>query len=292
MIFDVRPTADGGFTATQRHTTPAVYLDFCALRAIAEKPSSATRFAQAMLATSATLLVSAFTLYEFAALSDIRHATAVDVLLRQIFRHMYFIQAEPFTVVAREDAEINGIAMNAPHADAEMFKQTLITVSQQQGNFELASIFSARSSEARSVLDDFKQSVREAFENLQTRVHDSHALRSIANNAFLNIGDRKAATSALLAALIKPLHDDRLPTENDTVDLMHTIVPSSYADIVVLDAKWATAITQATARMRKAGYGAPVAKAFSMRGAGIENFLCALETWPTAASNNDKGIST
>jgi hypothetical protein len=87
--------------------------------------------------------------------------------------------------------------------------------------------------------------------------------------------------------LIKPLHDDRLPSENDTIDRLHAVVPSAYAEYVVLDGKWASAIAQATQRIRKAGYVAPIARPFSPRGASIEEFLAALEAWPVVAVDVD-----
>lgn len=280
MIFDVRSTSDGGFTARQSQQTPAVYLDFCALRAIADQPELADRFIRAMRRASASLLISSFTIYEFSILNDTKHAIAVDALLRQVFRHLYFIQCEPFTVITREDA-----MHNAPHADAEMFRQTLTLISQQQEEFELASIFSSGSAELRPVLVDFTRNVQQAFRTLQGRLIGDESIRRTADNAFSMIGNRRTATAALLAAVVKTLHDDRLPTGNDTIDLMHTIVPSAYADLVVLDGKWATAVSQGTTRMHKQGYSAPVARAFSMRGAGIEEFLTTLETWP-ASSNS------
>lgn len=284
MIVELNLTADGGLQALQRQMIPAVYLDLCAMRAIAENSAWSTRFVGAMRCARASLLIGAITIYEFATFNDLRHARSVDELLRGLFRHLYFINCEPFTVISREDALIDGAPNTAPHADAELFRQTMILAHQQTGPLELTAIFSGRSAELRSVIQDFGTNVRKAFETLQARVKTEPEIRRNANNALANLGHRQTSTAALFTALIKPLHDDQLPSENDTIDLLHAVVPGAYAEFVVLDGKWASAIAQAAQRIRKAGYTAPIARAFSPRGNGIEEFLLALEARPRAAS--------
>ena len=102
MIVELNSTADGGLQALQRQMIPAVYLDLCAMRAIAEDSTRSKRFVAAMRHARASLLIGAMTIYEYATFSDVRHARAVDGLLQLLFRHMYFINCEPFTVIARE----------------------------------------------------------------------------------------------------------------------------------------------------------------------------------------------
>jgi hypothetical protein len=275
MIVDFKPKDGGGFTARQQQQNPAVYLDFCALRAIAEQPELSARFIAVMRRARATLLVSMFTIHEFSLLTDPRHAIAADALLHELFMHIYFFNCEPFTVIAAEDAKAS-----APHGDADFFKDTLLHVTQQEpGKLNLATTFSGHSADSRPVIDQFGQTIRHSFELLQQRLATSPTARRNADNALAwLVGDRMMATKALLTCLIKPLHDDRLPTANDAIDLMHAVVPSAYAEFVVLDRRWASAVLQATQRMRRAGMRAKVAQAFSTRRNGIQEFLSALES--------------
>jgi hypothetical protein len=284
MIVELNVTADGGIQAQQRQMIPAVYLDLCAMRAIAENSTRSTRFIAAIRRARASLLIGAITIYEFAAFNDVRHARAVDELLQQIFRHLYFINCEPHTVIDRENALIAGVSFLPPQADAELFRQTMILAHQQTGPLEMTAIFSEKSAELRPVIRDFGTNVRKAFEILRARLEAEPDMRRNANTALANIGHRKTSTAALFLALIKPLHSDRLPSENDTIDLLHAVVPGAYAEFVVVDGKWASAISQAAERIRKAGYTTPIARAFSPRGNGIEEFLSALESWPQTAS--------
>ena len=109
MLHDLRRTADGGFTGYQRQQTPAVYLDFCALRIIAESPELSARFIAAMRHVNASLMVSWMTIYEFSLLTDMRHARAADALFHQLFLHLFFFNCDPSTVMANEDAIAAGM---------------------------------------------------------------------------------------------------------------------------------------------------------------------------------------
>lgn len=284
MIIEWKSTSDGGLQALQRQMVPAVYLDLCAMRAIAEDSAWSMRFVAAMRRAQASLLIGAVTIYEFATFSDVRHARAVDELLQELVRHLYFINCEPFGVIARENAMIAGAPITAPHADADLFRQTLILLHQQTGPLKLTAIFSEKSAELRPTIQSFGANVRKAFEILKSRVQTEPEICRNANNALASIGHRQTSTAALLTALIRPLHDDHLPSENDTIDLLHAVVPTAYAEFVVLDGKWASAVSQAARRIRRAGYTAAIARAFSPRGNGIEEFLLALETWPQTPS--------
>jgi hypothetical protein len=224
------------------------------------------------------MLVSSLNVYEFSLLSDVRHAYAVDALLQQVFRNLYFIRSEPFAVISAEDAGPTSNGGTPPHADLKFFRQTMILAAQQTGALELTAIFSRNSSTLRETMDGFRSSLREAFRQLKERVDSEPEIRKNANQALQKIGNRKTATAALLVTLVKPLHDDRLPSENDTVDLLHAVVPGAYADYLVLDGKWASAVTQAARKIRAAGYQAPIAKVFSTKKNGVLEFIEALET--------------
>ena len=137
----------------------------------------------------------------------------------------------------------------------------------------MASIISGKAAELRPKHDQFGVRVLKAFETLQQRLKTDPVARRNADNALRIIDKRPTATMALLFALLKPLHDDRLPKHNDVIDLLHAIVPCASAQFVVLDGRWASSVEQATARMRKAGHMAPVAKVFSLRRNGISDFL-------------------
>jgi hypothetical protein len=126
--------------------------------------------------------------------------------------------------------------------------------------------------------------VRHAFQLLKNRVDIEPEIRRNADNALEGLGDRRMATRALFTALIKPLHDDCLPSENDTVDLMHAVVPASNAELASSMEGGRNAIEQATKRIRRMGYTASIARPFSPRDQGIETFLSALESWPLSKS--------
>ena len=290
MLHDLRRTADGGLTGCQRQQTPAVYLDFCALRIIAETPELSARFIAAIRRANASLMVSWMTIAEFSLLTDMRHAKAADAMFRELFLHLFFFECEPFTVMANENAMSDGKHAGPAHGDTELLISILEHAFTGQEPFEMASIISGDAAFHRPKHDEVGMRGRKAFEAVQQRQKDHPNARKIAANILQKLPQRGTATMALLVALMKPLYD-QLPKHNDVIDLLHAIVPCASAEFVVLDGRWASAVEQATKRIRKAGHMAPVAKVFSPRRNGISDFLTALEIFPLGLPSRTDGAA-
>jgi hypothetical protein len=268
---------DGGFTATQRYTRPSVYLDVCALRALAENNEHSARFAGALGRKNGTLFLGSMTIFEFASFSEPRHAAAVDRLLQKIWRHLYFIRCEPFEVIARENRMQAGEPI-MPLADEDLLTKMLTHFREQSGQpLSLMTMFSRQSAFLRPTLDDFAHGVGAALLELRRKLEADKGLRRSADQILKTSEIRPIATQGLLHALIKPLHDDRPPARSTIIDFVHAVVPSAYADFVVLDRRWASAVSQATQRLRRAGHHAHIARAFTPGDASLEEFLTVLE---------------
>jgi hypothetical protein len=69
----------------------------------------------------------------------------------------------------------------------------------------------------------------------------------------------------------------RRPSRNDAIDLSHAVVAVSYCDYVLLDGQWVAMVNDLRVRFTKAGVTIPVAKVFSKRANGMEEFLNELE---------------
>jgi hypothetical protein len=85
--------------------------------------------------------------------------------------------------------------------------------------------------------------------------------------------------SSLLGELMRGLFLDQKSgfTENDSNDLMHSILGSIYCDYALLDGRWQGAIEMMEKRMQKHHFSIRHAKVFSARNQGIEEFLLGLE---------------
>jgi hypothetical protein len=90
-MLEEAPTGDGRYTTRQKQTFPAVYLDTCALRAIADGAELESRFTTAIRRRDGTLCLSMMSLNDFANLKDLRHARAVERMIRALFGRLFFI---------------------------------------------------------------------------------------------------------------------------------------------------------------------------------------------------------
>ena len=62
-------------------------------------------------------------------------------------------------------------------------------------------------------------------------------------------------------------------TRNQSIDLLHAVVPVSYCDLVLLDNHLETQVDRVRSRLVSAGIRVPVAKVFSGKRDGITRFL-------------------
>jgi hypothetical protein len=93
--------------------------------------------------------------------------------------------------------------------------------------------------------------------------------------------DRRPRTKVILGELIRGyVLDCKAPiSENDAIDLQHAAMSVNCCDYVLLDGPWAERVEKMRRRIAKARTGMPIAKCFSRRGNGVEDFLADLEAF-------------
>ena len=109
-----------------------------------------------------------------------------------------------------------------------------------------------------------------------------------ANPRFRSAADRlpvgqnvQRATRFLLTELVRTLLIDKGTklTWNRAIDLIHSVVPVAYCDLVLLDKHCETQVERVGLRLERSGISAPVAKVFSGKANGIDRFLQELGGW-------------
>ena len=95
--------ANGSPILKQGRDSPAVYLDTCGLRAIAEDPRSASRFRTALSARKGCLVLSILSFVGLAEFSDTRHTRTVGALVDSLGCSLFFARFEPWDVIQREN---------------------------------------------------------------------------------------------------------------------------------------------------------------------------------------------
>jgi hypothetical protein len=107
------------------------------------------------------------------------------------------------------------------------------------------------------------------------------------DSAFFRAALRRPATTApiqrgtrfiqqeLMCALV--LDQGRKITRNDAFDFFHAVVPVAYCDFVLLDGYWETQVERLQSRFQASASPVPMARVFSRRRGGIEQFIRQLE---------------
>src|SRR5712691_10999125 len=165
--------------ATQRDSSPTVYLDHWALRDLSTTPGLAERFVAALKQRNGTLTLSCTNLIEFCNVTDDQQARRAEELLEASLPHVFFLEMDPFLVQKREDELLRGGPPRPPHEDRELF-MTLFRLKPQT-----VSVFTAR-----TLLDGVRSGIgRQANELADTIVQQVGKLRRRTEITVPSFGD-------------------------------------------------------------------------------------------------------
>jgi len=269
----------GDLEIVQYCGTPTVYLDHWALRRISEKETFASRFTEALKSRNGTLALSWLNVVEFAKVTMERQARHVEVLLEANLPRVFFLEVEPFTVIRKEDKLLVGSAPAPPHADVGFLTAFVQLKPTSLRPFTAHDLFRiVQGSSLTEHLDRLADSVVDRVEALRDELEGNAFFRSAVRR--LPSGPRiQRGTRFLLREMLRTLLvDKRLNiTRNHAIDLLHAIVPVAYCDLVLLDKHWHTQVERVRQRFLAAGMSVPMARVFSEKANGIDQFLSELE---------------
>lgn len=256
-----------------------VYLDHWALRKLSEDPARRNRLVSALKSRGGTLMLSWLNLAEFTQVTDPAQARAAEELVEVVLPNVFFLEVNPFTVWEKEDELLAGGKPAAPHADTEFLQafstlrptsvnpftaRDLFTAVQERGKTEgfdsLADTITRRIDALRDVMDsdaEFEKLVRRTSSGPQIQHGTRYVLREL-SRTFLT--DRRTKL-----------------TRNHAIDLLHSVVPVAYCDLVLLDRHWRHQVELMRSRFAKVDMNVPLAQVYSERNNGVEEFLSALE---------------
>lgn len=267
---------------TQQFNHPAVYLDTFAIRAIADSDEHTARFAQGIQARNGTWLLAAVSMGEFARFADPRHAERAEQLLAQVVPHIYLFLSAP------ADAR-------AQRGDTDPSRRSLPPADRRNMDY-----FSGKWAQAQSFPETFQGMFQVVHENRDKMAETldevaSKLVASLSLHRQMEPYRRKAKAARpddgrtrqqiisgeLLRELV--LDPNASITANDALDLMHAVDAVDYCDLVLLDKAWERRVNGLHQRIADTGIAMPVARCFSMRNGGIEQFLDAIEQWSPSA---------
>lgn len=269
--------ADGDVQITQLDTSPTVYLDHWALGEISEDKQLTDRFVEALEAQKGTWAFSWVNLAEFSKVTSGRHASKVEELMEANLFRMFFLEADPFTVIEREDKLIAGESPAPPHADGPFLKELFINGSKSVKPFTAHDLLQGMGELIPNIdrlADTFVERVEMMRGEMETNLDIRSMMRRPARAAEIQRGTRD-----ILRELIRSLVVDKKTkiTRNHAIDFYHAVVPIAYCDLVLLDKYWEKQVNHVRSRFVQANMSVPMAKVFSKKMDGIERFMCALE---------------
>jgi hypothetical protein len=257
---------------------PSVYLDHWALRTISSNNGLADEFAKILLDQNGTLLLSWLHLAEFSAVTDLAQARAAEGLVERVLPNVFFLEVNPFTVIERENVLMNGGVPRAPHADLGFLHAFVHIRPAVPHPFTASGLFSSvQSTSSSSKLGSLSSTITDRLQVMRAEYQRSAALR----RSVLRLPSGpviQRGTRVLLRELSRTfLIDANLQiTANHAIDLVHAVVPTAYADYVLLDKHWEDQVERSRNRMTRAGLSIPIAAAFSGKKKGLERFLDSL----------------
>lgn len=275
-MIEVGINANGVLEVVMTDRSPTIYLDHWALCAVSENREYSTRLASCVRGSGGTLSVSGFNIAEFTRMTDIKQAENVEELLESVLPGVVFIDCDPFQVIGHEDELIRTRRPGrAPHLDYDMLRVCAGFRPTSLGRaFTVRGLFSVvKEKGLADTFDDMCDTLVERVENLRAEHAANPAFRK--NVEALKASPIQHGTRHVLREVLRNhLRDTKTRFDrNHASDLMHAVVPVSYCDVVLLDAHWCTRMAQVEKRIRAAGLTFPMAKCFSGRGNGVDEFL-------------------
>jgi hypothetical protein len=251
------------FKITQKDRAPSVYLDHWALRNLSADSDLTRQFVSALKSSGGTLYLSGVGVAEFSRMSDPGSVAKAEELVQECVPSLFFLESNPWTVMANEGSLLAGGKPSPPHADFAMaslipslgarglelwgvrglFEAVAGSESLRGGFDSLGDAVAARLTESRSIAPERFQPVPGPGLQRATRSLATELLRLCVSNTSMRLGG------------------------NDGIDLFHAVVPASYGNIVLLDRRWGSLTLQAISRLRRTGHGAEMATVLSGKGA-------------------------
>lgn len=247
--------ADGWPVLTQSVTSPAVYLDHCAVMEIAEHDRE--RFTKALLGRNGTLLLSWFHLLEFSRVKSPGTADAVEDFLEGLERHVAFLDPDAGKVIDAEDLAWSGRSSAGHPALDARWMDVLTKVATPPAIFAFQGLLRIAQKDLDAQWASFETGMAQTSALLEGKRNDYLSDKTYARN--IKAPTRGPALPAPTRYVLREVMNELIRDARTVMDsgqwadYGHSIVAASYADLVVLDGEWTDRVTRAGKRLDNAG---------------------------------------
>ena len=241
-----RTIADNGFSIEQTTGRPTLYLDVWMWRLLSEDSYLRKKFISAAKKSNTTIMYSFVTLIELARIDD---PIQINEIVEVMDNFDYgFSDAIPARVIlAEKELEIPGggaFYTRNPSCDIELIKNYFIYVVDPLKPFRISPILWKLKKEGTP--QRYKEMVQ-SFEDelspgvITTRQNSNELARAKRRHKQKKLKrNNQPYTEDIykLAIDFTVVNEDMKMTGNEWIDLLHTVVPVSYYDFVLLDKRW------------------------------------------------------
>lgn len=267
---------DGKTHAKQSFDSPTVYFDHWAICEFSDNLQLQDRFVSAMQKKQGTFVLSHTNLAEFTKMSDPRHADEAERFLNRLMPNVYLTDFKLDDAEAFESQPGYKGQRMWPSSDLPMLKLVAERSAKAGGRFSLTGFVSL----SYLYRDQLSKTFNVVNQALLDAINQARADPIYVKKARQSMPDiDRTKTRVIMGELMRELVIDPkiVITENDVVDFKHAILSVSCCDYVLLDGKWEQRVRALTSRVMQQGVPIKLAKCFSKRGNGLNDFLCQLE---------------
>jgi len=263
-----------------KNIRPTIYLDHWALRGLSENKALSDAFIKANHRLNGTLALSWLNLEEFVNVTNPAHVVAAEDFIEAILPNIFILQIHPEKVIEYENQVKRRAEEDIGWGDIS-FATSLVLQQKDSLNPISAKGLIARVKEfAVDGHEDVGKSFVQGLEITRKQFMADTNLRKWMEKPIDQL--KIAPTALLLCELVRTLikNTTRRLIKNDGIDFLHSVVPVSYCDYVLLDGGWATIVENARARITTAGQIPPRAKIFTGGIPALEELISTLEMLP------------
>lgn|SRR5574337_1951195 len=268
-------TPNGAPALMHRLVPPSVYLDHWALLTFSEDAELSRRFTGALEARGGTLTLSWVNIAEFSKVGNEEAARRAEEFVEANLPRLFFLEVNPFIILDRGSHPL-------PYGDFQMAGAFAHLMPNSPKPFTARGLFAVMKGQALDRLDRWSKIFVERVKALRAEYADNEEFEKEVERS-LRDGSQQSAALVLVRELLRALIRDTKTTiePNDAQDFFHTVIPVAYCDWVLLDKYWEEQVERVRARLQRAGVSIPIARVFSKKANGIEQFLKVLEGTPT-----------
>lgn len=270
-----------GTRVRQSFDPPTVYLDHWAMRRFSDDRDIQEQLVSTLRSKNGTLLLSQFSLSEYAAATDPRHCRDTEAFLDRVLPNIFFTDFRLDEVLARERVEPDNRRRFWPTADLPQLKFFAERAQSAPLGFTMhgfISLVRVHRAAILQVTEDVVARLLSAFEQARKNTAYVEKARRVEPT------DERPRTLLILGELMRNfILDINAPiSSNDAIDLVHAAMPVNCCDYVLLDGPWAERVERMKRRIAKTRMNMPMAKCFSPRNNGIAMFLADLAAFDRA----------